>query len=85
MYSLAIDSKITFYPSNKSEQNPDLRKPLTDFIDKIKTGRLVKFWKNAQELPGLVLGMLKTIKTYPATGWVRADKVVNESILAEIN
>ncbi len=73
-------------PSNKSEQDPDLKKRLTDFIDKVKTGRLVKFWKNAQELPGLVsLSMSKTIKTYPATGWVRADKVASESILAEIN
>ena len=73
-------------PLDKSEKNPKLRKRLTKFVNKVKNGRLVELWKNPQDLPGLVaLSMLKTIKTYPATGWVRADRIANESILAEIN
>lgn len=70
----------------KSEQNPELRKKLQLFRDKVMTGRLVKFWASAEELPGLVaLSITKTIKMYPAIGWVRASQVASEKILAEIN
>lgn len=70
----------------KSEQKPELREKLFNFRNKVMDGRLVKFWKSAEELPGLVaLSMTKTIKTYPAIGWVRASHVANEKILAEIN
>lgn len=54
-------------PFGKSEQNSNLREKLLHFKDKVMTGRLVKFWKNAEELPGLVaLSLTKTIKMYPA-------------------
>lgn len=73
-------------PFGKSEQDEDLRKRLLQFKDKVMGGRLVKFWKFLEELPGLVaLSMTKTIKMYPAVGWVRASHVANENILAEIN
>ena len=73
-------------PFGKSEQDPELRNKLLGFRNKVMDGRLVKFWKSAEELPGLVaLSMTKTIKMYPAVGWVRANHVANESILQEIN
>lgn len=73
-------------PFGKSEQDPVLRERLLNFRNKVMDGRLVKFWKTAEELPGLVaLSLTKTIKTYPAVGWVRASNVANENILAEIN
>lgn len=73
-------------PFGKSEQNPDLRERLLQFKDKVMTGRLVKFWSNINELPGLVaLSLTKTIKTYPAVGWVRAKNLASEDILSEIN
>lgn len=73
-------------PFGKSEQNPNLRNKLLGFKDKVMDGRLVKLWKAAEELPGLVaLSMTKTIKMYPAVGWVRASNVANENILQEIN
>lgn len=69
-------------PAKKTELNPEAREKLSRFIEKAQTGRLRKTWKNVQELPGLVaLSMTKTIKTYPAIGWVRADKVSNEADL----
>jgi hypothetical protein len=71
---------------NKSDTDPSVRAKLQAFRDKISTGRLVKFWKAADELPGLVaLSLSKTIKTYPAVGWVRASHVANEDVLVEIN
>lgn len=73
-------------PFGKSEQDPQLRDKLIKFKDKVMDGRLVKFWKSAEELPGLVaLSLTKTIKTHPAVGWVRASNVASENILSEIN
>ncbi|EHU1921929.1 DUF4062 domain-containing protein [Acinetobacter baumannii] len=73
-------------PFGKSEQDSVLREKLLDFKDKVMNGRLIKFWKSAEELPGLVaLSLTRTIKTYPAIGWVRANNVANEDVLAEIN
>lgn len=61
-------------PYEKSEQNEKSRELLTAFREKAATGRLVRFWKSADELPGIVaLSMAKTIKMFPATGWIRAD------------
>ena len=73
-------------PFGKSEQDSELREKLFKFKDKVMDGRLVKFWKSAEELPGLVaLSLTKTIKTHPAVGWVRTSNVASENILSEIN
>jgi Domain of unknown function (DUF4062) len=70
----------------KSEKDPELRAQLDRFRSKVSTDRLVRFWKVAQELPGLVaLSISKTIKMYPAVGWVRADKTASEDMLTELN
>lgn len=73
-------------PVGKSDISPELRERLQDFREKVATNRLVKFWGEAKELPGLVaLSLSKTIKTFPATGWVRASAVSNEDLLGELN
>ncbi|WP_179321152.1 DUF4062 domain-containing protein [Winogradskyella helgolandensis] len=73
-------------PVEKSDIKPELRQKLEDFREKASTGRLVKFWNKAEDLPGLVaLSLSKTIKTYPAIGWVRSNTVGNNEILSEIN
>ncbi|MGP3118903.1 DUF4062 domain-containing protein [Serratia nevei] len=73
-------------PVNKSELNPDSREKLANFIVKTSEGRLRKTWASVKDLPGLVaLSMTKTIKTYPATGWVRANRISNEASLQEIH
>ncbi len=73
-------------PIGKSEIDPTLRERLSTFREQVSTGRLVRFWKSANELPGIVaLSLSKTIKTYPARGWVRADRVPSEDLLTELN
>jgi hypothetical protein len=53
----------------KSETDPVLRERLRLFRDGVAQGRLVKYWTNANELPGLVaLSVSKTIKLFPAVG-----------------
>jgi hypothetical protein len=70
----------------KSDIQEQLRLKLSDFRNRVSENRLIKYWNNASELPGLVaLSLTKTIKTYPAVGWVRATSVSNEEILSEIN
>ncbi|MCS4268983.1 DUF4062 domain-containing protein [Serratia sp. BIGb0163] len=72
-------------PVAKSDINEELRNKLELFIEKASTGRLRKTWATAKDLPGLVaLSMTKTIKTYPAIGWVRANNLGNESDLRDM-
>jgi hypothetical protein len=72
-------------PQGKTDKDPALAEKLALFRNKVSTGRLVKFWKSATELPGLVaLSLSKTIKTYPAIGWVRADSVASSQALSEM-
>lgn len=73
-------------PVGKSELAPEARAKLESFRGKVSTGRLVRFWTRAEELPGLVaLSLSKTMKTYPAVGWVRANAVASEDILSQLN
>lgn len=70
----------------KSESEPELRTKLDRFRAKLASGRIVKYWNRAEELPGLVaLSMSKTIKMFPAVGWIRASNAANEDLLSEIH
>lgn len=81
-----IHGKPEDISSGKSEKSSELRDKLEKFKSKAKTGRMVKFWSKASDLPGaLSLSLNKTIKLYPATGWVRADEVASHALLKEIN
>ena len=47
---------------------------LNKFRDKVSTGRLIKFWKNPEELVWQVATSLSmTIKKSPAVSWVRSN------------
>lgn len=81
-----IHGDIDAIPIGKCDIEPATREKLLLFRDKVCTGRLVKYWTTATELSGIVaLSMQKTIKTYPAIGWVRANTVSNTSLLEELN
>ncbi|WP_321540739.1 hypothetical protein [Flavobacterium piscinae] len=81
-----IHSNPDNIPFGKSEKDAELRQKLQEFRDKVATNRLVKFWSKADELPGLVaLSLSKTIKTYPAIGWIRANETANPELYIEIN
>jgi Domain of unknown function (DUF4062) len=73
-------------PYGKSEQDPQLRARLNQFREKVTTGRMVKLWTSAEQLPAMVVTSLATIiKVHPAVGWIRADKAGNVELLTEIN
>jgi len=69
-------------PLAKSEKDSALREKLNSFIEKASANRLRKTWATARDLPGLVaLSMSKTMKTYPAIGWIRANLTSSENDL----
>jgi hypothetical protein len=80
-----LRNNLDSIPVSKTDSDPDKKAKLDAFINKLKTGRLVKFWDNEEQLPGLVaLSLTKTIKQYPATGWVRGNQVPNETLLLKL-
>ena len=93
-YAIAKNIKVIAFlhndPSNiplgKSEKEAESRQKLEDFRTKVSTNRLIKYWETASDLPGLVaLSLSKTIKTYPAIGWVRANSVAGPEVFQEMN
>jgi hypothetical protein len=73
-------------PTDKTENDPNLLEKLNSFRDKVSKNRLVKYWERSEELPGMVaLSLQKTIKTFPAKGWVRAGGPSTQKLLEEIN
>ena len=73
-------------PASKTDLDQVARAKLEAFRERVKKGRLVKFWTKAEELPGLVaLSLPQTIKIYPAVGWVRANQVANTELLTQLN
>lgn len=95
-YNYAIEKKIKVLafihsdpdsiPLGKSEKDEKLREKLEGFKKTVSKGRLVKYWRTAEDLPGLVaLSLSKTIKIYPAMGWIRANLATNVQVLDELN
>lgn len=73
-------------PRAKSENDERNYQKLQEFRNKVGDGRLIRFWDNPEQLPGLVsLSLNKTMKMFPAIGWVRADSTASPELLAEIN
>ena len=71
----------------KVEMDSEAQEKLQVFKTKATTNRLVKFWSDAKELSGLVaLSLPKTIKTYPAIGWIRGNEATdNTELLKQLN
>lgn len=71
--------------AGKTDVDPELQQKLSDFREKVSDGRLVKHWTEPKELPGLVaLSISRTIKAYPAIGWVRSNKILSSDAAVEL-
>lgn len=77
---------ISSLPMSKADSDGKLKKKLDKFRKKVETGRLIKYWNNADDLNAKVaVSLPKTIKMFPRTGWVRANLMANSESLQEIN
>ena len=93
-YAISIELKVLAFvheqpddiPVGKSDIDPSLRDKLEQFRKKVSENRVVRMWRNASELPGLVaLSLSKTMKVSPAVGWVRANNIASSELLADLN
>ena len=72
--------------AERVETDSEKRQKLETFTAKVKTGRLVRFWNNQDELAAnLALSLTKAFSQFPQTGWVRADTIADEQAVRTIN
>jgi hypothetical protein len=72
-------------PASKTENTDAGKKSLAAFRATIEAKRHCKYWKSRGELAGQVaLAMPALMRSKPRTGWVRADRVTDESAAQEI-
>lgn len=73
--------------SESKRDNKSNNQKLKKFRKKIEQSPgLVKYWETSDELALDVISSLSNaVKSAPAIGWVRADKVASEELLSEIN
>jgi hypothetical protein len=73
-------------PRSKSDLSEELTEKLEKFREKVRTGRMVRFWNESSQISGEVaLSLNRTIKMFPAVGWVRANSTASPELLSEIN
>ena len=93
-YAISIELKVLAFmreqpddiPEEKSDIDPSLRDRLEQFREKVSENRLVKMWSKESDLPGLVaLSLSRTMKLYPAVGWVRANNIASSELLTDLN
>lgn len=81
-----LHSDLESIPLGKSEMDPAKRRMLSMFRDKVSSGRLIKFWRNPEDLVGQVATSLSmVIMQSPAVGWVRANMQSTTEALRQEN
>lgn len=82
---------IAFLPSdnsiiNKVDVDESKQEKLKEFKEKVKSGRLVKFWDNAHDLKAKVISSLVDVfEDQPQIGWVRSNAVASGEAQKEID
>lgn len=91
-YALETDKPIIAFlhknpgdiPSSKTEETQEGKEKLKLFRE-LTQKKMTKYWTNPFDLGSVVSrSMITLIKTYPATGWVKADNITDEYSLKEI-
>ena len=73
-------------PTDKRETDPDPLRKFRAFRAKAASARLVRFWSDIKELQlHVIQAFHHAEKNFPALGWVRANTVASEEILADLN
>ena len=81
-----IHNDINNIPAGKVDMDPATRERLEQFREKVKKGRLVKFWNSTECLIAeVIISLSQTIKIRPGVGWVRASVQTNAESLQELN
>jgi hypothetical protein len=68
----------------KTDEDPQKAALLEAFRTKLKTGRIVVFWRDASDLCTKVLiGVANAVNLRPGVGWVRGDQAIDPKVLQE--
>jgi Domain of unknown function (DUF4062) len=79
-----LHSDIQSLPKKNFDADPALELKLNAFRDKVKNGRMVRFWNNHDKLiAGMMQAIVKAITTYPASGWIRGDAAANDETIQQ--
>lgn len=71
-------------PSSKTEETQEGKERLKLFRE-LTQKKMTKYWTNPFDLGSVVSrSMITLIKTYPATGWVKTDNIVDENTMKEM-
>lgn len=71
---------------SKSDTTPAIAAKLAEFRKKVSNGRIVQFWKTADELKyKFGIALMKAFGDAPAVGWIRGDTAASGALLAQIN
>lgn len=77
---------IASLPSEKRECDQELKNKLLAFNEKAKTGRVINYWSNADELCSrIIVSLTQIFQNAPAIGWIRANVQTNTESLQELN
>jgi hypothetical protein len=72
-------------PAKNTEQSPEGRKKLADFVALLRKNSLCKNWATAHELGAVVSrSVTQLIKQHPRTGWIPANQAGNPKATEEI-
>lgn len=72
-------------PRNLTDRDNEKWDKLVNFREYVKQNKLIKFYKNAEDLSSkVVLSLVKIINEKPGVGWIRANKLPDESSTKEI-
>ncbi len=79
-----LHDDIQSLPKKKFDADPALELRLNAFRDKVKTGRMVRFWNNRDQLiSAMMQAIMKAIVTYPAIGWIRGDEAAGDDVIKQ--
>lgn len=71
-------------PNGKTDSDPSKIKKLDAFKTKLKSGRIVEFWKGKADLcMKVVISVGQSINLFPGVGWVRGDQAIDPKLLQE--
>jgi hypothetical protein len=71
-------------PADRSEDSPEAKVKLQEFR-KLAEQKMVKYWTTPSDLGSVVSrSLIMLIKNNPAVGWVKADRLPDESTVEEI-
>jgi len=71
---------------SKSDIDPKIILKLNEFREKVKCGRIVKFWLGKDDLASkVILGLTHVIRSHPRPGWNRGGNRSNLELLEELD